>query len=45
MRAVLVQNMRENMRNLAKYALKYAANMQNMRHMRHINAASLKYAA
>jgi len=22
----------QNMRNLAKYALKYAANMQNMRH-------------
>jgi len=27
MRAVLVQNMQENMRNLAKYVLKYAAYM------------------
>jgi len=27
MQAILVQNMRENMQNLAKYALKYAAYM------------------
>jgi len=39
MRVVLVQNMRENMRNLAKYALKYAA------YMLHIHAALQKYAA
>ena len=28
-----MQNMRENMQNLAKYALKYAANMRNVRHI------------
>jgi len=33
MRAILMQNMLENMWNLAKYELKYAANMQSMRHM------------
>jgi len=30
MRAVLVPNMRENMRNLAKYALKYTAYMRHI---------------
>jgi len=30
MRAILMQNMRESMQNLAKYALKYADNMQHV---------------
>jgi len=43
MRAVLVQNMREkNMRNLAKYALKYVV---YMRHICCIYVALRKYAA
>jgi len=42
MQAVLVQNMRENMRNVAKYALKYAA---HIRHICCIYVALRKYVA